>query len=64
MKNCPNQKGMRFMSHRVKLLEIVIEQTKKANQKIKNNQIDFMPKRSTMKAIYLQRRVMEQYWRD
>ena len=51
------------MSHTMKLWERVIERRLRQETSISENQFGFMPGRSTMEAIYLLRRVMEEYRR-
>jgi len=48
----------------MKLWERVIERRLRKETRVTDNQIGFMPGRSTMEAIYLLRRVMEQYRAD
>ncbi|KAH1220391.1 LINE-1 retrotransposable element ORF2 protein [Glycine max] len=61
IQNCANYRGIKLMSHTMKLWERVIERRLRKETQVTENQFDFMPGRSTMKAIYLLRRVMEQY---
>ena len=49
------------MSHTMKLWERIIENRIRAEILVSNNQFGFMPRRSTMEAIYLLRRLMERY---
>lgn len=49
------------MRHIMKLCERVIEQRLRKKTRVIENQFGFMLGRSTMEAIYLLRRVMEQY---
>ena len=49
------------MSHTMKLWERVIEHRLKAITQVSMNQFGFMPRRSTMEAIFLIRQVMERY---
>ena len=49
------------MSHTMKLWERVIERRLRRTTNVSENQFGFMPGRSTMKAIFLLRRLMEQY---
>ncbi|KAH1202758.1 Craniofacial development protein 2 [Glycine max] len=53
--------GVKLMSHTMKLWERVIERRLRKETQVTENQFGFMPGRSTMEAIYLLRRVMEQY---
>lgn len=61
IQNCSNYRGIKLMRLTMKLWEIVIEQTLRKESQATENQFGFMLERSIMKAIYLQRRVMEQY---
>ncbi|KAL5161290.1 LINE-1 retrotransposable element ORF2 protein [Glycine soja] len=56
--------GIKLMSHTMKLWERVIERRLRKETQVTENQFGFMPGRSTMEAIYLLRRVMEQYRMD
>ncbi|KAL6569658.1 hypothetical protein OROMI_014172 [Orobanche minor] len=56
-----NYRGIKLMSHTMKLWERVIEQRIRKCVKITENQFGFMPGRSTMEAIYLIRQLMEHY---
>ena len=49
------------MSHTMKLWERVIERRLRRTTNVSKNQFGFMPRRSTMEAIFLLRRLMEQY---
>ncbi|KAH1210522.1 LINE-1 retrotransposable element ORF2 protein [Glycine max] len=64
IQNCANYRGIKLMSHTMKLWERVIEQRLRKETQVTENQFGFMPGRSTMEAIYLLRRVMEQYRMD
>ncbi|RZB55499.1 Villin-4 isoform D [Glycine soja] len=64
IQNCANYRGIKLMSHTMKLWEKVIERRLRKETQVTENQFGFMPGRSTMKAIYLLRRVMEQYRMD
>lgn len=52
------------MSHTMKLCERVIERRLIKETQVSENQFDFMSGTSTMEAIYLLWRVMEQYQMD
>ena len=45
----------------MKLWERVIEHRLRQETRVSDNQFRFMPRRSTMEAIYLLRRLMERY---
>ncbi|KAL5170138.1 LINE-1 retrotransposable element ORF2 protein [Glycine soja] len=64
IQNCPNYRGIKLMSHIMKLWERVIERRLRKETQVTENQFGFMPGKSTMEAIYLLRRVMEQYRMD
>ena len=61
IQNCANYRGIKLMSHTMKLWERVIERRFRRTTNISENQFGFMPGRSTMEAIFLLRRLMEQY---
>ncbi|KAH1266916.1 UPF0183 protein [Glycine max] len=64
IQNCANYRGIKLMSYTMKLWERVIERRLRKETQVTENQFGFMPGRSTMEAIYLLRRVMEQYRMD
>ncbi|KAH1211080.1 LINE-1 retrotransposable element ORF2 protein [Glycine max] len=64
IQNCANYRGIKLMSHTMKLWERVIERRLRKETQVTENQFGFMPGRSTMEAIYLIRWVMEQYRMD
>ena len=49
------------MSHTIKLWERVIEHRLRRVTSVTQNQFEFMPRRSTMEAIFLIRQLMERY---
>ena len=61
VQNCENYRGIKLMSHTMKLWERVIKQRLKKETDVLENQFGFMPDRSIMEAIYLLRRLMERY---
>ncbi|KAM2221020.1 hypothetical protein ACFX1S_020148 [Malus domestica] len=61
VQNCMNYRGIKLMSHTMKLWERVIEHRLRQETRVSENQFGFMPGRSTMEAIYLLRRLMERY---
>ena len=63
VQNCNNYRGIKLLSHTMKLWERVIEGRLRSDIKISENQFGFMPGRSTMEAIHLIRRLME-FYRD
>ena len=60
IQNCSNYRGIKLMSHTMKLWERIIERRLRLETNISENQFGFMPGRSTMEAIHLIRRVCEQ----
>jgi hypothetical protein len=61
IQSCTNYRGIKLMSHTMKLWERVIEHRLRGMMHITMNQLGFMPGRSTMEAIFLIRQVMERY---
>jgi hypothetical protein len=61
IQSCTNYQGIKLMSHTMKLWERVIEHRLIGMTHITMNQFGLMPGRSTMKAIFLIRHVMERY---
>jgi hypothetical protein len=61
VQSCTNYQGIKLMSHTMKLWERVIEHRLKTATSVTQNQFGFMPRRSTMEAIFLLRQLMERY---
>ena len=61
IQSCTNYQGIKLMGHTMKLWERVIEHRLRAITRVSMNQFGFMPRRSTMEAIFLIRQVMERY---
>jgi hypothetical protein len=61
IQSCTNYRGIKLMSHTMKLWERVIEHRLRGMTHITMNQFGFMPGRSTMEAIFLIRQVTERY---
>ena len=61
IQSCTNYRGIKLMSHIMKLWERVIEQRLRGMTQISTNQFSFMPRRSTTEAIFLIRQVMERF---
>ena len=58
---CGNYKGIKLLSHPMKLWEKVIEKRIRRETAIRENQFGFIPVRLTTEAIHLLRRLMEKY---
>ncbi|KAE8697992.1 Detected protein of unknown function [Hibiscus syriacus] len=58
---CGNYRGIKILSHTMKLWERVIEARLRQVTKVSENQFGFMPYMSTTEAIHLLRRLMEKY---
>ena len=56
-----NYRGIKLMSHTMKLWERVIEQRLRREDTISKNQFGFMPGRSTTEAIHLLRQLVEKF---
>ena len=56
-----NYRGIKLMSHTMKLWERVIEHRLRGTTRVSTNQFRFMPRRSTIEAIFLIRQVMERF---
>jgi len=56
-----NFRGIKLLSHTMKLWERVIERRLRKDISILENQFDFMPGRSTIEAIYLLRKLISLY---
>jgi Reverse transcriptase (RNA-dependent DNA polymerase) len=61
IQNCSNYRGIKLMSHTMKLWERVIEHRLRIETDVSDKQFGFMPGRSTMEAIFLIRQLMERY---
>ena len=59
--DCNNFRGIKLLSHTMKLWERVIERRLRKDVSISENQFGFMLGRSTTEAIYLFRRLMGVY---
>ncbi|XP_076894172.1 uncharacterized protein LOC143546373 [Bidens hawaiensis] len=58
---CGNYRGIKLLSHTMKLWERVIDVRLRRETQVKMNQFGFMPGRSTTEAIHILRRLMEKY---
>ena len=61
IQNCNNYRGIKLLSHTMKVWERVVEMRVRREVSISENQFGFMPGRSTTEAIHLIRRLMEKY---
>uniref|UniRef100_A0A8I6YFU2 Reverse transcriptase domain-containing protein n=1 Tax=Hordeum vulgare subsp. vulgare TaxID=112509 RepID=A0A8I6YFU2_HORVV len=61
VRSCTNYRGIKLMSHTMKLWERVIEHRLRRLTSVTKNQFGFMPGRSIMEAIFLVRQLMERY---
>ena len=61
VQSCTNYRGIKLMSHTMKLWERVIEHRLRRLTSVTQNQFGFMLERSTMEVIFLIRRLMERY---
>ena len=62
IQSCNNYRGIKLLSHTMKIWERVVELRLRRIVTISENQFDFMPGRSTMEAIHLVRRLVKQFW--
>ena len=58
---CGNYRGIKLLSHTMKLWERVIEERSRRETVIRENQFGFISGKSTIEAIYLLRKLMEKY---
>ena len=61
VQSCTNYRGIKLMSHTMKLWERVIEHRLRRLTSMTKNQFGFMPGRSTIEAIFLVRHLKERY---
>ncbi|KAF3629834.1 hypothetical protein FXO37_28740 [Capsicum annuum] len=61
IQSCTNYRGIKLLSHTMKIWERVVERRLRRVVSISENQFGFMPSRSTTEAIHLVRRLVEQY---
>jgi hypothetical protein len=59
VQNCTNYRGIKLMSHTMKLWEKIIEHHLRGMTNAIKNQFGFMPGRSTLEEIFLIRQLME-----
>ena len=58
---CGNYRGIKLLSHTMKLWERVIEGRIRQETMIRENQFGFMPRKSTIEAIHVLKKLMERY---
>ncbi|XP_075092182.1 uncharacterized protein LOC142172459 [Nicotiana tabacum] len=61
VQNYTNYKGIKLLSHTMKVWEMMIEGRLRRCVSISENQFGFMPERSTTEAIHIVKRLVEQY---
>ena len=61
IKSCNNYRGIKLLSHTMKVWERVVELKMRRIVMISENQFGFMPGRSTTKAIHLVRILVEHF---
>nr|XP_009786371.1 PREDICTED: uncharacterized protein LOC104234498 [Nicotiana sylvestris] len=61
VQNCNNYRGIKLLSHTMKVWERVIEGGLRRCMSISKNRFGFMPGRSTTEAIHIVRRLVEQF---
>jgi hypothetical protein len=61
VQSCTNYRGIKLMSHIMKLWERIIEHRLRGVTNVTENQFSFMSERSTMEVIFLIRQLMERY---
>ncbi|KAF3656600.1 hypothetical protein FXO37_15372 [Capsicum annuum] len=61
IQSCTNYRGIKLLSHTMKIWERLVELRLRRIVSISENQFGFMPGRSTTEAIHLVRRLVEQY---
>jgi hypothetical protein len=61
VQSCTNYRGIKPMGHTIKLWERVIEHRLRQMTSVTKKLFGFMPERSTTKAIFLLRQLMERY---
>jgi hypothetical protein len=60
--SCTNYRGIKLMSHTIKLWERIIEHRLRGVTNVTENQFGFMSGRSTIETILLIRQLMERCW--
>ncbi|KAL1454893.1 hypothetical protein WDU94_009023 [Cyamophila willieti] len=61
IQDCANYRGIKLMSHTMKLYERIIDKRLRKETCISENQFGFMPGRGTMDAVFAIRQLLEKY---
>ena len=61
VQSCSNYRGIKLISHTMKLWERIVEKRLRSDLKFSNQQYGFMPGKSTTDALFALRRLMEKY---
>ena len=61
VRGCGNYRGIKLMSHTMKILERIIERRLREETTIGDEQFGFMPGRGTTDAIFVLRKLMEKH---
>ena len=61
VQECKNYRGIKLLSHTMKLWERVVDARLRNSTKVNENQFGFMPGKSTMEPIFIVRQLMEKY---
>ena len=61
VQECGNYRGIKLMSHSMKIWEKVIEKRLRSETTVSRNQFGFMPGKSTMEPIFCMRQIVEKY---
>ena len=61
IQECENYRGIKLMSHSMKIWEKIIEKRIRSETAISGNQFGFMPGKSTMEPLFCVRQLVEKY---
>ena len=61
VQSCSNYRGIKLISHTMKLWERIVEKRLRSDLKFSNQQYGFMPGKSTTDALFALRVLMEKY---
>ena len=61
VQRCSNYRGIKLISHTMKLWERIVEKRLRSDLKFSNQQYGFMPGKSTTDALFALRVLMEKY---